>query len=207
MENPVRTAHYLAVMAERKRDLATRFEQLFSTAGDFVWEIGCGHGHFLTAYAEAHPEKLCIGIDIDTVRIARAQRKSQRAKLPNLHFIQAEARLFLEMLPAHARVADIFVLFPDPWPKARHSKHRILQPDFLVSLARRATPAGRLFFRTDYHPYFAEVAAAVAAHSGWEVIADPWPFEFETVFQSRVDIYYSLAARRATATFISSPAP
>jgi tRNA (guanine-N7-)-methyltransferase len=197
MDNPARTAHYQAVMAERRRDLAARFEQLFPTATEFVWEIGCGHGHFLTAYAEAHPDRLCIGIDIDTPRIARALRKSGRAKLPNLHFVQAEARLFLEMLPSHARPATIFVLFPDPWPKSRHQKHRLLQRDFLAALASKAAPDARLFFRTDHQPYFAEVVAAVAAPCGWVRVDAEWPFEFETVFQSRAEAFHSLTVQRA----------
>jgi tRNA (guanine-N7-)-methyltransferase len=203
MENPVRTARYLAVMAERRRDLTTRFERLFPASTDFVWEIGCGHGHFLTAYAEAHPRRLCVGIDIDTVRIARALRKSQRARLPNLHFIQAEARVFLDVLPLQARPAEIFVLFPDPWPKARHQKHRLLQRDFLIALARRSTPDARLYFRTDYEPYFADVSAAISAACGWEHVAAEWPFEFETVFQSRAQTYHSLTVRRAAPRLIS----
>jgi tRNA (guanine-N7-)-methyltransferase len=190
-------------MTERRRDLATRFGQLFPAATDFVWEIGCGHGHFLTAYAEAHPERLCVGIDIDTPRIGRALRKSGRVKLPNLHFVQAEARLFLEMLPPHARPAAIFVLFPDPWPKARHQKHRLLQRDFLSALAPRAAPDARLYFRTDFQPYFAEVVRAIELPCGWERVADEWPFEFETVFQSRAESFHSLVARRAQSAFIS----
>jgi tRNA (guanine-N7-)-methyltransferase len=197
MENPVRTARYHAILADRRRDLAARFASLFPSPTDFVWEIGCGHGHFLAAYAAAHPDRVCVGVDIDTVRIARALRKSERAKLPNLHFIQAEARLFLETLPPHARPAQIFVLFPDPWPKVRHHKHRLLQKDFLSAVAVRASPHAHLYFRTDVEPYFADVAAEVGPSCGWERVDAPWPFEFETVFQSRAEAFHSLTARRA----------
>jgi tRNA (guanine-N7-)-methyltransferase len=85
----------------------------------FVWELGCGHGHFLTAYAAAHPDQLCLGVDLSGERVARAQRKQHRAQLENLYFLRADARLFLEALPPTAKCSAIYVLFPDPWPKLR----------------------------------------------------------------------------------------
>src|ERR1043166_2886469 len=98
-----RTAAYLARIKQRREELQERFAQIFSRRSDFVLEVGCGHGHFLTAYAQAHPATLCIGIDIENDRIGRAVRKRDRAKLENLHFIHSEARLFLNTLPSAAR--------------------------------------------------------------------------------------------------------
>lgn len=63
-------------------------------------EIGCGHGHYLTAFAAEHPEEYCVGIDLLADRIERAERKARRAKLANLAFVQAEASLFLSALAA-----------------------------------------------------------------------------------------------------------
>ena len=80
-------------------------------------EIGAGHGHFLTAYAAAHPERTCVGLDIIAERVERANRKKNRARLDNLHFLHASAEDFLASLPENVRFADVFVLFPDPWPK------------------------------------------------------------------------------------------
>ncbi len=182
-------------MAGRRIALRDRLHTLLPANARFVWELGCGHGHFLTAYAEAHPERLCVGIDLVGERVDRANRKRDRAKLANLHFIQAEARLFLEELPASTRFEDVFVLFPDPWPKLRHRKHRIMQPDFLAAVARRAGPATRLCFRTDFAPYFEDARATVSAHADWQLVEAPWPFEHETVFQSRAPSFQSLIAR------------
>jgi tRNA (guanine-N7-)-methyltransferase len=204
MDNPARTLEYRALLAERKKELHARFDRILPPRAEFVWEIGCGHGHFLTAYAKNHPERLCIGIDISTERIDRALRKRDRAKLPNLHFIQAEAKLFIETLPADARLAAVFVLFPDPWPKSRHSKHRLLQRDFLQSIARPSLPNARLFFRTDSKPYFDEVSAVIGERAGWEPKNEAWPFEFETVFQSRAATFHSLAAGPVESAIISS---
>lgn len=65
MDDP---SHHLGVMEERRRELRARFASIFQFHKQFVWEIGCGHGHFLTAYAAKHPDRLCIGIDIATER-------------------------------------------------------------------------------------------------------------------------------------------
>ncbi len=185
---------YLTLLEERRSLLRDALAPILTTRAEFVCEVGCGHGHFLTAYAEAHPERVCIGLDLVGERIERACRKRARAGLPNLHFLRAEARLFLEVLPAGVRISTLFLLFPDPWPKLRHQKHRIIQNEFLTTVAARATPDSRLYFRTDYAPYFAEAQATVRAHPRWRLADEPWPFEYETVFQQRADSYASLVA-------------
>jgi tRNA (guanine-N7-)-methyltransferase len=191
-----RSATYRTRMMERRRDLALQLAAIFSRPHPFTWEVGCGHGHFLTAYATANPDKLCVGVDIVSERIARAQKKRDRAKLENLFFVHADAALFLDLLPAGVVCSELFVLFPDPWPKLRHHKHRILRPDFLTHSANRAAAECRLCFRTDYSPYFTDARRAIESHPDWLVTEDPWPFEFTTVFQSRAPTYSSLVARR-----------
>src|SRR5262245_42435766 len=109
-----RTLTHLAEMDGRRRTLRAELAQIFTEPRTFVWELGCGHGHFLAAYAQANPHVLCIGIDIVGERIRRALRKRDRAQLKNLFFLHAEAYLFLETLPESARFSDLFVLFPDP---------------------------------------------------------------------------------------------
>ena len=162
-----------------------------------VLEIGCGHGHFLTAYAAAHPEKFCVGFDIVLDRIVRAGRKRARAELEkNLAFVRAEATEFFAALPAPVRFTEIFILFPDPWPKRRHHKNRMIRPGILSALAARATNATRLCFRTDHAPYFADARRTIAEHGAWKIAPanEPWPFEFQTVFQERAAGFQSLVA-------------
>lgn len=161
-------------------------------------EIGCGHGHFLTAYAQAHPREFCLGIDLLADRLARAERKSQRLGLTNIAWIHAEAGLLLTALPEDFRFAGtVFILFPDPWPKRRHWKHRIIRSDFLSSLATRTGQGARLCFRTDHAPYFGVAQDTVASHPDWQLAPkEPWPFEQPTVFQSRAAEFQSLMALR-----------
>lgn len=196
MDTPAHTPRYRALIAERRRILTDQLAGILPGPRQFTWELGSGHGHFLTAYAQAHPQELCIGVDIIGERVERALRKRDRAKLGNLAFFHTEGRLFLETLPDHARARRVFILFPDPWPKARHHKHRIIQPRFLDQLATRSTEDCRLYFRTDFEAYYDEARATIACHRDWEVIDALWPFEFVSVFQSRAAGHRSLIARR-----------
>lgn len=184
----------------RRAVLRQALAGLLPPDGRFIWELGCGHGHFLTAYAQAHSNSTCIGIDLMSDRIARATRKRDRARLPHLSFLQAEGRLFLECLPTHARFTTLFILFPDPWPKLRHHKHRILQADFLSAAARHTAPDSQLCFRTDYAPYFTAAQRAIADHPDWHLADGEWPFEYATVFQTRAPAFQSLIARRKPGT-------
>lgn len=190
------TPEYLAIKEQRSGVLRqTLASCLAGGVRQFVFEIGCGHGHFLTRYAAAFPERTCIGVDRDSQRIARAQRKRGHASLHNLHFLRADAELFLETLPSEVRVSDVFVLFPDPWPKLRHHKHRLIQPGFLDLLAGRADRNARLMFRTDHDEYFADAQTTVAGHPAWRLVEEPWPFESETIFQQRAESHQSFIAR------------
>ena len=144
MDNPRRTAEHLARIESRRRELQTWFADSPIDREPFVLELGCGHGHFLTAFAAAHPDTRCIGIDVELDRIERAQRKQARARLANLHFVRAEAGLFLETLPVSARASAIYILFPDPWPKRRHHKNRLLTSLFLEGLASHSAESARL---------------------------------------------------------------
>jgi tRNA (guanine-N7-)-methyltransferase len=198
MENPVRTAEHVARITQRRNDLSKLLADLIPLSAPFVWEVGCGHGHFLAAYAAEHPEVLCIGVVITKDRIDRGIRKRDRAKLSNLHFIHAEAGVFLDSMPKKAVFSSIFVLFPDPWPKRRHHKNRIMQPEFLTAVAARAGDEARIYFRTDYEPYFQDTRTVIQDHAAWELVSEPWPFEQKTVFESRASSHHSLVARRRT---------
>lgn len=195
MSEPIFPPHYASILEARRAELREQLTALLAARRRFVLEVGCGHGHFLTAYAAAHPSVICVGIDLIGERIARAVRKRDRAKLSNLHFVQAEARLFLDVLPAGAEIETVFVLFPDPWPKLRHNKHRIMQTAFLARAAEHAAPDCPLYFRTDHTPYYDAVREVLAADAHWQLREEPWSFEYATVFQQRAETFHSLVAR------------
>ena len=83
---------FIEQIAGRRAALRAGLTALLPRPGPIVWEIGCGHGHFLARYAAEFPLKNCFGVDVSSQRIGRSLRKSARASLPNCHFIRAEAR-------------------------------------------------------------------------------------------------------------------
>ncbi|HLP07592.1 MAG TPA: tRNA (guanosine(46)-N7)-methyltransferase TrmB [Opitutaceae bacterium] len=170
--------------------------RLFSgCAGPAVLEIGCGHGHFLSRYAHENPGHFCVGIDLLKDRLERAAKKRDRAKLANLHFVKTEAAEFLECLPREISFRSVFLLFPDPWPKKRHHKNRLVRADFMAALAARMAPGGQFYFRTDHAEYFEAGRAVLANHPAWQIEPDvAWPCDEATVFQLKADAYHSLTA-------------
>ncbi len=190
---------FLARITERRAALRAELAALLPPKRAITWEIGSGHGHFLVQYAQAFPENLCVGVDIIRDRLNRSDKKRDRARLRNCHFVQAEAREFLDALPAGVALREIWVLFPDPWPKKRHHKNRILQAEFLEALAGRAGEGTPLYFRTDHAEYFSAVAALIPTLRTWRLDPSaPWPLEQETVFQARAPAYQSLVAVRTS---------
>ena len=184
-------------VAERKSLLNAKLKSCLSGKPRIVLEIGCGHGHWLTDFAAANGELFCVGIDLIGNRIERANRKASRVGLDTVLFLKAEANEFLDQLPVGVGIESVFILFPDPWPKKRHWKNRIMNPGFLDKLSDRCLAGARLHFRTDHWEYFDWAANAVASVEKWNLLRDgPWPFERETVFQSKADSYQSLIVEK-----------
>lgn len=164
-------------------------------------EIGCGHGHFLTAFAAQHPECECLGLDYSRGRIERAKRKVVANNLGNAHFLHASSGDFLATRPAMYRFHQVYVLFPDPWPKRKHRKYRLINPEFLTELAGAVEQGGALYFRTDFQDYFCETRTTLGAHKHWEIEPDAvWPFDHTTVFESKAKRFFSLKAVRSGPT-------
>ena len=185
------------MIAQRRADLRAAIAAALGRHRRIVWEIGCGHGHFLVRYATEHPGKYCVGVDLRLERLERSARKRDRSQLPNCHFLRAEAREFLHALPPDVAFEEVWVLFPDPWPKARHHKNRLLKPEFLEAIAARCPEGARFLFRTDHRDYFQEVRDFLPGLRTWQLDPDtPWPLAQETVFQARAPRHYSLVAVR-----------
>ena len=181
----------------RKEELRAECEEVLQGVDRILFEAGCGHGHWLTDYAEDTPDQFCIGIDLISFRIRKGLAKRDKRGLKNLHFIKAELGEFLEVLPERVRFDMTVLLFPDPWPKAKHHRRRMVQPDFLSEVAKRTDQGGTFCFRSDDRPYFDWTVEHLQDHPDWEIDPDAkWPYERETYFQSLMDEYFSVIARR-----------
>ena len=186
---------YLTLQKQRIEQIHAELNRLFPQPTELVLEIGCGHGHYLTAYAEQHPDSYCLGIDLVTKRIFKANAKRDKRNLNRLHFIKAEIREFMMAWPDQLKLERVFVLFPDPWPKKRHTKNRILQPSLLDELAKHSHSSTTLHFRTDDEKNFAYGMDVIGSHEQWTIRDDvEWPFENPSFFQNLFTSYQSLTA-------------
>ena len=120
---------------------------------DEVWlEIGFGGGEHMASQAARAPNVLIIGCEPFLNGVASAVRHVDEQGLKNVRIKDGDARELIDHLPA-ACLTRVFILFPDPWPKARHHKRRIVQPEVLAELARVMKPGSRLRFATDVAGY------------------------------------------------------
>lgn len=186
---------YLEGQKLRLAELTDLLDQHYPGPAAVTLEIGCGHGHYLTAYAQQYPDANCLGIDLVTRRITKACQKRDKRKLANLNFFKAEVKEFMSIWPERLSIERILILFPDPWPKKRHTKNRIIQTELLDILAQRSHPGTALHFRTDHEGAFAWGEEIITQHPKWH--HDPkveWPFENPSYFQDLFDSYQSLTA-------------
>ena len=129
-------------------------------------ELSCGDASFLVEYARRNPDTNFIGVERLLGRIQKLDKKGRRTGLTNMRGVRIESAYFLEyLLPPHAATA-LHIYFPDPWPKKKHRRHRLINEGF-PALARGAlAPGGVVFLRTDDADYFQqmnEVFGAAAA--------------------------------------------
>jgi tRNA (guanine-N7-)-methyltransferase len=145
-----------------------------SPSGGCEVEIGCGNGHFLTAYAVQKPDTLLIGIDIKEKRCVKAREKAEKRGLRNISIIHGSAEAVLrDLLPASVDAFHIY--FPDPWPKSRHRKRRFFTMENLRLMHDLLRGGGRLYFGTDFFDYYIQAKVLVALHEGFRISEEPGP--------------------------------
>jgi len=147
--------------------------RLFPMPQPLEVELGCGDASFLVEYARRHPEKNFIGIERLLGRLQKLDRKGRRLGLGNMRGIRIESAYFLEyLLPPHSATA-VHVYFPDPWPKKKHRRHRLIGERF-PALARNAlAPGGTVYLRTDDADYFQQMNEVFATAKEFEKVETP----------------------------------
>jgi tRNA (guanine-N7-)-methyltransferase len=126
-------------------------------------EIGMGKGTFITQAAKARPEVNFFGIEWARWFWRYASDRLRRNKCPNARTVRAEAGYFLREFVPEASLAVLHIYFPDPWPKKRHHKRRLIQQPFVKEIERILIPGGRLQVVTDHQDYFEQIEAVVKA--------------------------------------------
>lgn len=120
-------------------------------------DLGCGDGCFLTEYAQAHPQTNFLGTERLMGRLNKIIRKGYRLGIANLKVSRVESGYFMKYLVPEASLSAIHLYFPDPWPKKRHARHRLVQAEFAQSCFRAMTPTGVTYLRTDNVEYYEQM--------------------------------------------------
>lgn len=137
-----------------------------------VWlEIGFGGGEHVSGQAAANPDVGILASEVFFEGVAKLLGQIEDAGLGNIRLWPKDGRDLVNGL-AENSIDRAFILFPDPWPKARHQKRRIIQPEFLTDLARVVTPGGQVRFATDVRSYADEALERFLAHPAYHWTAN-----------------------------------
>lgn len=146
-------------------------------------DLGCGDGSFLIEMARHHPERDFIGVERLLGRVRKVCRKITRHGLDNARVLRLESRYVVEWLLPEASVSRLHLLCPDPWPKVRHHRRRLVQPEFLDAVRRVLEPGGEFLFMTDHEEYFLWAEEKLAVHGGFERLE----WEEDSFFHPKTD--------------------
>jgi tRNA (guanine-N7-)-methyltransferase len=165
------------------------FEQVFGRRAPTILEIGFGMGETTASIAQAHPENNYLAIEVHTPGVGSLLKRIAEDGLTNLRLVQHDAVEVLEHMIAPAALAGAHIFFPDPWPKKRHHKRRLIQPGFVALLASRLAPGAYLHAATDWQEYAEQILAVFSAEPALANTAPgfaPRPdYRPQTKFESR----------------------
>jgi tRNA (guanine-N7-)-methyltransferase len=148
-------------------------------------DLGSGDGSFLLGMAARFPERDFLGVERLLGRVRKVCRNAAKRGLTNARVLRLDSKYVVEWLLPKAAAARIHLLCPDPWPKARHHRRRLIQEDFLQAVWDALEPGGEFLFKTDHDDYFEWAEEKVAAFGKFERLE--WPedafFYLKTDFQ------------------------
>ncbi len=150
-------------------------QKMFGRSAPLEVELGSGDGSFLIEWARRHPERDFIGVERLLGRIRKLDRKSQRTGLTNVLGLRIEASYCVEFLLPPATASAIHIYFPDPWPKRRHHKNRLVNEHFATLIRQALQPGASVHLRTDNLDYFSQTESVFNACPGLHRIPTPEP--------------------------------
>jgi len=130
---------------------------VFKREGEFGLEIGFGDGAFLIEVAKDKPEWNFVGVEIKRKRYVKALKRAEKEGVYNVKFLLMDARVAVEDVFSKDSFFQVYINFPDPWPKDRHKKHRLINPDFLAKLAQIMKPKGTVEIASDHKEYISQI--------------------------------------------------
>ncbi len=142
------------------------FETLFGRQAPTRLEVGFGHGTFLSEMAASHPDEDFIGIEMQALRVTKTAHKSNKLDAQNVRLYHGEAHAFVRNRLPQACLKRAYVLFSDPWPKAKHRRRRLMNRSFLLDLIYGLERGGQLIIATDTLNYCFQVLSNLSTLPG-----------------------------------------
>jgi tRNA (guanine-N7-)-methyltransferase len=184
------------LIRENPRDFPS-FRRIFGHEKPIEIEIGCGKGGFLIARAVENPDIDFLGVDVVWKWMKYAVRRTEKRTLPNIKFLKTDARDLVRYGIPDDSVAVFHIYFPDPWPKRRHAKRRLVTGEFLKLLHSRLDPGGRIELSTDHGDYYLQMRRAVV-QSGveWSTVEEAVDARlFAAAQKTNYEVKYATAGR------------
>jgi tRNA (guanine-N7-)-methyltransferase len=139
--------------------------ELFSRAAPMILEIGFGMGETTATFAATNPQNNYIAIEVHTPGVGNLLKEIDAQQLTNLRIIQHDAiEILRDMIPA-ASLAGVHIFFPDPWPKKRHHKRRLIQAPLVKTLCEKLLPGAYIHVATDWQEYAEHILATLSAEA------------------------------------------
>ncbi len=171
------------------QNAAINFAGLFENLNPVIIEVGFGMGQATAEIAEQNPEKNYIGIDVYKAGVGKLLFEIERRGLSNLRIIEHDALAALEAMIPDASVSAFHFFFPDPWPKKRHHKRRLMLRPRTELFARKLMVGGFIFMATDWKPYaeeaLLELTATPSLKNAYEGFASPQAWRPKTAFERK----------------------
>jgi len=162
---------------------------VFGRSAPRVLEIGCGMGETTAAIAAANPGTDYIGIEVHTPGVGSLLKQIEELGLANVRVIQHDAVEVLRTMIQPESLSGMHIFFPDPWPKKRHHKRRLIQPAFIALAASRLQPGGYLHAATDWQEYAEQILEVLSGESALENTAEAYAtrpaYRPQTKFETR----------------------
>jgi tRNA (guanine-N7-)-methyltransferase len=156
-------------------------DDFFSDSRPFNIEIGIGNGEFISEYAKKYPESNFLGFEVMKRIFLRAVSKAKQVKGGNIRLIHFDATFFVSILEDRC-VDNFYVNFPDPWPKKKHNKRRLLKTEFIQLLAKKLKTGGTLCIATDQIDYASEITENLKPVTGLKSV-------YDTIYINKLDDY------------------
>ena len=176
-------------------------KEMFDREAPVQVDLGCGYGAFLVAMAKANPECNFLGVERLVGRVRKACKRAANARLRNVRVLCLEGLYTISKLIPPGSISVVHVMFPDPWPKRKHRRRRLVEGEFLDAARVALRAGGELRLTTDDADYFEQMKKAAAAHQGFAEI--PWPddpayprTDFEKHFRAQGLAIHRLLLRR-----------